>query len=103
MKYRDGYVVKENVANPACGCAPSSPGYPQTWYDRIASETKAHYLCDDPVNRTDWQGHKMEMEMEMEMDSTVNLSVMASLEEVSSIAYGTNNYYYLRRVCFSPL
>ena len=51
MKYRDGYVVKENVANPACGCAPSSPGYPQTWYDRIASETKAHYLCDDPVNQ----------------------------------------------------
>ena len=46
---------------------------------------------------------EMEMEMEMEMDSTVNLSVMASLEEVSSIAYGTNNYYYLRRVCFSPL
>ena len=46
----------------------------------------------------------MEMEMEMEMDSTVNLSVMASLEEVSSIAYdGTNIYYYLRRVCFSPL
>ena len=36
--------------------------------------------------------------MEMEMDSTVNLSVMASLEEVSSIAYDTNNYYYLRRV-----
>ena len=29
------------------------------------------------------------MEIEMEMDSTVNLSVMASLEEVSSSAYGT--------------
>jgi hypothetical protein len=49
---------------------------------RKPSETKAHYLCDDPVNRTDWQGHKMEMEMEMEMDSTVNLSVMASMAQI---------------------
>ena len=39
----------------------------------------------------------------MEMDSSVNLSVMASLEEVPSIAYGTHSYYYSRRVCLSPL
>lgn len=44
VKYRDGYVVTENAGNPSCGCSPKNAEYPQAWYDRIATESKGHFL-----------------------------------------------------------
>lgn len=43
-KYRDGYIITPNSEMKACGCSAGSQPYPQSWYDRIASDTGDHYL-----------------------------------------------------------
>lgn len=43
VKYRDGYIVTANADSKACGCTAASAGYPQDWYDRIVTDTGAHY------------------------------------------------------------
>lgn len=43
VKYRDGYVVTADAADPACGCSVGTINYPQKWYDRIAESTGTHY------------------------------------------------------------
>lgn len=43
VKYRDGYIVTPNSDAKACGCDAASAGYPDAWYDRIATENGAHF------------------------------------------------------------
>jgi len=43
VKFRDGYVIKPDPDNKACGCSAASAGYTQDWYDRIVRDTKDHY------------------------------------------------------------
>jgi hypothetical protein len=55
VKYRDGYVLKASPGNTECGCTAANADYPQQWYDRIAAETKTHYLYsgdDQPEHAT---------------------------------------------------
>ena len=42
VKFRDGYVITPSDSK-VCGCAVGSTTFPQTWYDRIASDTGSRY------------------------------------------------------------
>lgn len=55
VKYRDGYVVTADAADPACGCSVGTVSYPQKWYDRIAESTGTHYEEPDTFKA---QAHK---------------------------------------------
>ena len=43
VKFRDGYTIEKDPENTACGCKVVDTPYPQTWYDRIVTDTGKHY------------------------------------------------------------
>ena len=43
VKYKDGYVMNKDSNNKQCGCSAANAGYPQPWYDAIATTTGDHY------------------------------------------------------------
>jgi len=52
VKYRDGYVINANSESKSCGCSPNNGAYPQSWYDRIVTDTGSHYYMGtwDPMD-----------------------------------------------------
>jgi hypothetical protein len=47
VMYRDGYIIKKDASSRSCGCSVASAGYSQDWYDRIATDTRGHYLYEE--------------------------------------------------------
>jgi len=58
VKFRDGYVITANSASKNCGCSASNQAYPQDWFDRIVTDTGAHYAVPSDSAKLTYGGKK---------------------------------------------
>jgi hypothetical protein len=49
-RFRDFYVVEEDLSNTACNCKVGEEDFSDSWKERIISETGDRYLCENESN-----------------------------------------------------